>query len=144
MRANVNDAKVRAIARDVYRSLGSGYSETVYDHAMQVGLRLEKIRYQGQKVVELKYKEHYVGEGYPDLVIGSGADTIVVELKAVKGELGPSEEQQLRNYMKILKVKRGLLINFQQPGTKLRENARETEPEPEIIEVLNEENRSAR
>ncbi len=32
--------KVKAIARDVYRSLGSGFSEDVYDKAMQVGLRL--------------------------------------------------------------------------------------------------------
>jgi hypothetical protein len=31
-----------------------------------------------------------------------------------------SEEQQLRNYVKILKVKRGLLINFQQPGKNQR------------------------
>jgi hypothetical protein len=31
-----------------------------------------------------------------------------------------SEEQQLRNYMKILKIKRGLLVNFQQPGKSQR------------------------
>jgi len=33
-------------------------------------------------------------------------------------ELGASEEQQLRIYMTILKVQRGMLINFQQPGRK--------------------------
>jgi PD-(D/E)XK nuclease superfamily protein len=32
--------------------------------------------------------------------------------------LGASEELQLRNYLKLLNVKRGLLINFQQPGKK--------------------------
>jgi GxxExxY protein len=41
---------------------------------------------------------------------------IVVELKAVGGELGASEEQQIKNYIKILKIDRALLINFQQPG----------------------------
>jgi GxxExxY protein len=50
-------ALVRKIAYEVYRSLGSGFSEDVYDRAMQVGLRLAKFRYEGQKVVELKYKE---------------------------------------------------------------------------------------
>ena len=30
--------------------------------------------------------------------------------------MGAAEEQQLRNYLKILGIKRGLLINFQQPG----------------------------
>jgi PD-(D/E)XK nuclease superfamily protein len=41
-----------------------------------------------------------------------------VELKAVSGDLGASEEQQLRNYMKILQVRYGILINFQHPGRK--------------------------
>ena len=68
--------------------------------------------------MELKYKEHYVGEGYPDLVVHLGNEKLIVELKAISGELGASEEQQLRNYMTILNVKRGLLINFQQPGRK--------------------------
>ena len=85
---------------------------------MQVGLRLAKIGYEGQKVVELKYKEHYVGEGYPDLVVHLGNEKLIVELKAISGELGASEEQQLRNYMTILNVQRGMLINFQQPGRK--------------------------
>jgi GxxExxY protein len=59
--------QIRRIAEDVYQSLGSGYSEEVYDRAMQVGLRLANLHYEGQKVVELKYKDHCVGEGYPDL-----------------------------------------------------------------------------
>ena len=109
---------IREIAEDVYKTLGSGFSEEVYDRAMQVGLRLAKIGYEGQKVVELKYKDHYVGEGYPDLVVHLGNEKLIVELKAISGELGASEEQQLRNYMNILNVKRGLLINFQQPGRK--------------------------
>ncbi len=106
---------IREIAEDVYKTLGSGFSEDVYDRAMQVGLRLAKSGYEGQKVVELKYKEHYVGEGYPDLVVHLGNERLIVELKAISGELGASEEQQLRN---CLKVQRGMLINFQQPGRK--------------------------
>jgi GxxExxY protein len=47
-----------------------------------------------------------------------GSGNLIVELKAISGELGSSEEQQLRNYLRILNVKRGLLINFQQPGKK--------------------------
>lgn len=111
-------ARIRKIARDVYTTLGSGFSEDVYDKAMQVGLRLAKISYEGQKVVELTYKDHCVGEGYPDLVIHFGGEKLIVELKAISGELGISEEQQLRNYLRILRVRRGLLINFQQPGKK--------------------------
>jgi GxxExxY protein len=117
-------ARIKSIAEDVYRTLGSGFSEDVYDRAMQVGLRLAKILYEGQKVIELKYKDHYyVGEGYPDLVIRCGDEKIIVELKAVSGDLGASEEQQLRNYMKILQVRYGILINFQHPGRKTGTNS---------------------
>ena len=82
---------------------------------MQVGLRLAKIKYENQKVVELKYKNHNVGEGYPDIVVHFGNWKLVLELKAVGGNMGPSEEQQIKTYMKVLKVNSGLLINFQQP-----------------------------
>ncbi len=115
---NRNLDKIKQIAKDVYRSLGSGHQEVVYDKAMQVGLRLAKIKYENQKVVEIKYQEHNVGEGYPDLVINVGNEKIIVELKAIAGSIGDHEDQQLRNYMKILKIRSGLLINFQQPGKK--------------------------
>lgn len=120
--------KIEQIAKDVYRALGSGHPEVIYDKAMQVGLRLAKIRYDSQKVVELKYKEHYVGEGFPDLIVHIGKNKIIVELKAVGGDMGISEEQQLRNYMKILKVKHGLLINFQQPSKKEGKTRLEIKP----------------
>lgn len=107
--------KIVSIVKDVYKNLGSGHQECVYDKATQVGLRLAKIKYEGQKVVELKYRDYYVGEGYPDIIVHFGREKIILELKAVGGNLGPSEEQQIRNYMKILKIKAGLLINFQQP-----------------------------
>ena len=110
--------KLRKIAEDVYKSLGSGFPEVVYDKAMQVGLRMAKIKYESQKVLELKYKNHYVGEGFTDLVVQMGKDRVILELKAVGTTLGPGEEQQLKNYMRILKVKYGLLINFQLPSKK--------------------------
>ena len=107
--------EIVSIVKDVYKNLGSGHQECVYDKATQIGLRLAKIKYESQKVVELKYRDYYVGEGYPDIVVHFGREKIILELKAVGGNLGPSEEQQIRNYMKILKIKAGLLINFQQP-----------------------------
>jgi len=107
---------ISKIAHEVYTDLGSGFSEEVYDRAMQVGLRLAGVKYESQKVVELKYLDHYVGEGYPDLLVHLGKQTVVVELKAVSSELGECEEKQLRNYMTILGVAHGLLINFQTPG----------------------------
>ncbi len=117
----MNTAKtVESIAKDVYRTLGSGHSESVYDRAMQVGLRLAKFKLiDSQKVVPITYKGHHVGEGYTDIIVSNGGKgSIVLELKAVGGSMGAAEEQQLKNYLKILKLKHGILINFQQPGKK--------------------------
>lgn len=110
---NIN--KIKTIAKDVYNHLGSGFDEKVYENAMKVGLRLAKIPYESQKVIELTYKDHYVGEGYPDIIVKFGKEKIVLELKAT-GKLGGKEEFQLRNYLRRLKIKKGLLINFQSPG----------------------------
>jgi GxxExxY protein len=106
------------IAHEVYQNLGSGFSEDVYDRAMQVGLRLVGVRYESEKVVELKYLDHCVGEGWPELVVHIEGQNVVIELKAVTNEVGAREEKQLRNYMKILGVECGLLINFQASGRK--------------------------
>ena len=103
------------IAKDVYKTLGSGFSEDVYDKAMQVGLRLQGFKYESQKVIELKYKGLYVGAGYPDIIVHVGKEKIILELKAVGSKLGYGEEQQIKNYMRILDIKTGVLINFQQP-----------------------------
>jgi len=37
--------KIVSIVKDVYKNLGSGHQECVYDKATQVGLRLAKIKY---------------------------------------------------------------------------------------------------
>ncbi|MBI3597060.1 MAG: GxxExxY protein [Nitrospirae bacterium] len=124
MSAKSTIESVKKIARDVYKALGSGHSEVIYDKAMQVGLRLAKIRYESQKVVELKYKNHCVGEGFPDLVVHDGKERLILELKAVNGEMGFPEHQQIKNYMKLLKIKRGLLINFLTSSNQARRMAR--------------------
>lgn len=126
--------RVRVIAKDVYRQLGSCQSESVYQCAMMVGLRDENIKSDSERVVELKYKGFYVGEGYADLVVSSGEDKLVVEIKAIQGELGSPEEQQLKNYMKSLGVEEGLLVNFPQPG-KPKKKVEKSESIPQFADV---------
>ena len=48
------------------------------------------------------------------LIITSGYRSPEVN-KAVGGSMGASEKAQIKGYMKRLKIKHGLLINFQQP-----------------------------
>lgn len=117
------------LAKEVYGELGSGFDERVYQKAMEVGLRLAKIRYENQKVVELKFKDHYVGEGFPDLIVNVNGLKIVLELKATS-KIGGKEEAQIRSYMRVLKIPYGLLINFQTPSADV-----EKETQLEIREI---------
>ena len=56
---------VEEIARDVYKKLGSGYLEGVYERAIQVGPGLKRIRYESQKVVDLDTRDIVSGMDAP-------------------------------------------------------------------------------
>src|SRR6266436_6138346 len=80
---------LRALTQDIYDKLGSGFDEVFY---------------QG----------FYIGEGKPDLIVGNGTEKVVIELKAVES-VGHKERAQIENYLRVLDIPLGLLINFPQP-----------------------------
>ena len=105
---------LRVLTQDIYDKLGSGFDEVVYQKAFEVGLRLRGIPYEAQRIVPVFYEGFYIGEGKPDLIVGNGIDKVVVELKAVES-VGHKEHAQIENYLRVLKISTGLLINFPQP-----------------------------
>jgi len=105
---------LRDIAQDVYDKLGSGFEEVVYQKAFEVALRLRGIPYEAQRVVPIFYQGFYVGEGKPDLIVGPSEKRVVVELKAVEST-GHKERIQIENYLRVLDLPCGVLINFPQP-----------------------------
>ncbi|MBR9701714.1 GxxExxY protein [Candidatus Pacearchaeota archaeon] len=111
----MND-KIKKIAEDVFETLGSGYSEEVYEKAMEVGLRLAKIPYENQRVLPIFYKNFAVGTSKPDLIVKDtdGGEKIILELKATPTQTGMKEEVQLQKYLQNLKMKKGIIINFPQ------------------------------
>jgi len=118
--------KIRKIAEDIFETLGSGYSEEVYEKAMEVGLRLAKIPYENQRVLPVFYKNFAVGTSKPDLIVKdtSGGEKIILELKATPNKTGMKEEVQLQKYLQTLKMKKGIIINFPQtnkdgPGSEI-------------------------
>jgi GxxExxY protein len=124
---------LRALTQDIYDKLGSGFDEVVYQKAFEVGLRLRGIPYEAQRIVPVFYEGFYIGEGKPDLVVGDGVDRVVIELKAVES-VGHKERAQIENYLRVLQIPSGLLINFPQPT-----KSKEAKNEVEFIVVANEE-----
>ena len=102
-------------AIDVHRYWGPGLYEEIYEKSLCRELDLREIKFQNQLSIPLIYKDFKVGDDLKvDVFV---ANKVVVELKAVSNLL-PVHTAQLITYMKLLKAKIGLLINFNVPTLK--------------------------
>lgn len=99
---------LRDIARDIWTSLGPGYSESVYHCAFEVALRNRLVPYETERIVPIFYAGQNVGNVRADLIIDRKA---VVELKSVS-RLNEQYRIQTRNYLNLLNLTQGYLINF--------------------------------
>lgn len=93
----------------VYREMGCGFLELVYQECLQKELGYRNIPYEAQKELHLLYKGELLQQLFkPDLVCYG---KIIIELKAVR-ELTPEHAAQVLNYLKATSMSLGLLVNF--------------------------------
>lgn len=92
----------------VYRVLGYGFLERVYQNALFLELLSLGFDCKAQYPINVYYEGHLVGEYIADILVNGN---IILELKAVK-ELSPDHEAQLLNYLKATQMELGLLLNF--------------------------------
>lgn len=102
------ETALRQLAEDIWRSLGPGYSESVYHCAFEVGLRKAGVYYETERIVPVYYEGQNVGHVRADLIVDR---SVVLELKSVS-KLNEVYRIQTRNYLKLLGLDRGFLINF--------------------------------
>lgn len=101
--------EVVGAAIEVHKIMGRGLLESVYHQCMMQELKHRKINFLTEFRIQTKYKEQELNlEFRCDLLI---ENCLVVELKAVN-EMNQNFEAQLLTYMKLLKVPKGILINF--------------------------------
>jgi len=104
--------KVLGCAIEVHRELGPGLLESAYEQCLAYELSHAKISFKLQVDLPLQYKQMKLDCGYRlDLLVD---DRLLLELKSVD-QLLKIHEAQLLTYMKLAKVKIGLLINFNVP-----------------------------
>jgi len=96
-------------AMEVHNQLGTGFTEQVYQDAFELELRERGIVYEREKRLQMSYKGTVLAHDYYVDFLCCGA--IIVELKAVR-QLVAEHRAQILNYMKISKMRLGLLINF--------------------------------
>ncbi len=94
---------------NVYKNMGSGFLEPVYQECLEIEFERQKIPFEPQKELALKYQDRTLKQKYkPDFVCYG---KIVVEIKAVEKIIDDHRSQML-NYLNATGFKLGLLVNF--------------------------------
>jgi len=94
---------------EVYREMGCGFVEPVYQECLEKELRNRNIPYLPQAKLQLTYKGELLEKTFkPDFIC---FNQIIIEIKAVK-EIAPEHKAQVINYLKASSLKLGLLVNF--------------------------------
>ena len=101
--------EIRGAIYDVYKALGPGLLESVYEEALCFELEQRGLTVERQKQVPINYKGNVLKtELRLDILV---EDTVIVELKAVE-EMKKVFIKQLLTYLRLLDKKVGLLVNF--------------------------------
>ena len=101
--------QIRGAIYDVYKALGPGLLESVYEEAMVYELQKKGLKVERQLEVPIHYDGHILKTPLRlDLLV---EDRVVVELKSVK-ELQDVFFKQTRTYLRLLDLKVGILVNF--------------------------------
>ena len=103
--------QVVGAAIEVLNILGHGFHEKPYENALLIEFGLRKISFLQQPSYDLIYKENRVGLFIPDLIV-HGA--IVVDVKVIE-RITDIERGQMLNYLRITKLRVGVILNFKNP-----------------------------
>ena len=94
---------------EVHRELHHGFLEVVYQDALAVEFESRQIPFEREKLLRISYKGGVLPSFYKaDFVC---FDNVLVECKALPG-LGPPEQAQVSNYLRITGLPRAVLLNF--------------------------------
>ena len=100
---------IRGAIFEVYRELGNGFREEVYQQFLEREFAARKIPFDSKRELKIFYKGEPIDKTYnPDFLC---YDKIIVEIKAVES-LGNEHRAQIMNDLRLTKFQLGLLVNF--------------------------------
>ena len=101
--------EVRGAIYDVYKELGPGLLESVYEEALVFEIEKRGLKVERQVQLPITYKGNVLKtELRLDLLV---EDKVIVELKSVE-EMKKVFSKQLLTYLRLMDKKVGLLVNF--------------------------------
>lgn len=105
-------SKIRDAAFEVYKQLGCGHKEVVYQKAMSVAMSDQGLEVEREKRLPVFFKGKQVEIYTPDAVVNK---KIINEYKA-KPFVSKQDEDQFWHYLTGTNYELGFLINFGKPG----------------------------
>ena len=103
--------KIIGILFKVHSSLGCGFTEKIYQRAIEIELRRAGMLFEIEKEIDIAYDGQNIGSHRLDLVVEK---KVIVELKATDRLLKVFREQVI-SQMKASPYEVGLLVNFGAP-----------------------------
>ena len=93
---------------ELHKELGFGFSEKVYEAALEILLVELGLTVERQKDIYVYYHGKVIGEYKADMIVNG---VVLLELKSVE-KLIDAHDAQLLNYLKATEIEVGLLLNF--------------------------------
>jgi GxxExxY protein len=101
-------SKILACAFDVLNEVGHGFHEKIYENGLTVAFTLAGISFDQQRKFPVLFRGQKVGEFVPDLLAFSA---VIVDPKVID-RITEHERGQMLNYLRITKLRVGLILNF--------------------------------
>lgn len=108
--------KIKNMCIQVGEELGKGYNECIYQEGISLLLRESQISYSKEVNIPVSMKDIIIGHVRADIVIPK--ESLIIECKAIDGNLKISHIPQIIKYLKITGYKTGLFVNFNQNPSK--------------------------
>lgn len=108
--------KIIKIAIDIHKTLGPGFVEKIYQRALYLEFKSNKIKFYREKKIMVAYKNVNLGYEKVDFDV---EEKVLVEVKAVV-EINEIHKAQLLSYLKGANRKVGLLLNFARPTLEIK------------------------
>jgi len=100
--------KVIGFAFEVLNEIGHGLNEKIYENSLTVLFKQNNIAFDQQRRFSVVFRGVQVGEFIPDLI---AFGSVIVETKVID-RITDHERGQMLNYLRITKLRVGLILNF--------------------------------
>ena len=107
---------VRGCIYEVFKELGPGFLEKVYENALAFEVRETGLRVKQQAPIQVRYRGQVMGDYLADLIVN---DTVLVELKSAQA-IADAHKAQCLNYLRATGRSVGLLLNSGAPRLHVR------------------------